>query len=173
MARVRRPRITRAGRRGAVSRQRRGNWRWLVHCPRWLAAAARVCDERILLGARKRRSSWCGHGDGQGPASLTFAGAADWLAGWCGVWVCRPGGGRSWGPPGGREAVQPARWPRIIGCWALSGLCSSSAPRGRAWKPASPARAGLSAAPREGGACGFSVDGSVPRMYQREGLGPL
>jgi hypothetical protein len=33
--------------------------------------------------------------------------------------------------------------------------------------------AGLSAAPREGGACGFSVDGSVPRMYQREGLGPL
>jgi len=74
---------------------------------KWLAAVARVCDERILLGARKRRSSWCGHGDGQGPASLTFAGAADWLAGWCGVWVCRPGGGRSWGPVARRGGAVP------------------------------------------------------------------
>src|SRR5262249_58331072 len=108
MARVRRPRITRAGRRRAVSRQRRGNWRWLVHCPKWLAAVARVCDERILLGAGKRRSSWCGHGDGQGPASLTLAGAADWLAGWL-VWgVGVPArGGRSWGPVARRGGAVP------------------------------------------------------------------
>ena len=81
---------------------------------------ARVCDERILLGARKRRSSWCGHGDGQGPASLTFAGAADWLAGWL-VWgVGVPA--RGWqvtgagGPAWGCGAVIGLR-PQIIQCY--------------------------------------------------------
>ena len=39
--------------------------------------------------------------------ALTFAGAADWLAGWCGVWVCRPGGGRSWGPVARRGGAVP------------------------------------------------------------------
>src|SRR5262249_31744518 len=88
----------------------------LVHCPKWLAAVARVCDERILLGARRRRSSWCGHGDGQGPASLTFAGAADWLAGWLvwgvGVpargWQVMGGGGPAWWWGGGDG------WPGVV-----------------------------------------------------------
>src|SRR5262249_61770688 len=105
MARGRGPGIPRAGGGRAVSRQGRGNWRWLVHCPKWLAAVARVCDERILLGARRRRSSWCGHGDGQGPASLTFAGAADWLAGWLGWGVGGPA--RGWRVMGGGG---PAWW---------------------------------------------------------------
>jgi hypothetical protein len=62
-----------------------------------------------------QRGIGAGHGDGQGPASLTFAGAADWLAGWCGVWVWGVGApARAWQVMG---ADGPAWW-----CGAVIGL---------------------------------------------------
>ena len=106
MAGVRRPRITR---RSATCRE--------PTTARNMAVASSLSEMATRGGACVMSAScWARRSAGRpgvvtamvrDPASLTFAGAADWLAGRCGawvwVWVCRPGGGRSWG-----------RWPGVV-----------------------------------------------------------